>query len=237
MTAQLIHRRHLKQYIGDAKSILDVGCGNKPLRVATCIADKFPDTYTHKGKVHTENPKGMIKMLPGVKFVEATLPNLPFKDKEFDFVFCSHVIEHVDDVAAGLQELARVARRGYLECPRWWFEYVDCTPFHKWFIDFDGTELVCKKKTGVEMQHLLDRRIFDKARGTFDQLYRTYDATFIEGIDKPKHRAFEKVRRMLAPKRYPSLEEQMRNKQFAAVCLYWEDSIPFRIVPSSQYAT
>jgi len=122
MSTQLIHRRHLKQYIGDAKSILDVGCGNKPLRVATCIADKFPDTYTHKGKVHTENPKGMIKMLPGVKFVEATLPQLPFKDKEFDFVFCSHVIEHVDDVAAGLKELARVARRGYLECPRWWFE-------------------------------------------------------------------------------------------------------------------
>jgi len=55
MSTQLIHRRHLKQYIGDAKSILDVGCGNKPLRVATCIADKFPDTYTHKGKVHTEN--------------------------------------------------------------------------------------------------------------------------------------------------------------------------------------
>jgi len=41
----------------------------------------------------------------------------PFKDKQFDFVYCSHVLEHLDNPVAGALELSRIGKRGYIEVP------------------------------------------------------------------------------------------------------------------------
>jgi ubiquinone/menaquinone biosynthesis C-methylase UbiE len=234
---KIINRVDVGQYIGTAKKILDVGSGQKPLPVATCTVDKLPSTYVHKGRLHTENPAGKIKKIKNIPFIEAELPNLPFQDHEFDFVYCSHVIEHVEDVAAGLKELARIAPRGYLECPRSWFEYVDCTPFHKWYIDFDGTSLVLKRKTEEEMAWCLDRRIVDKSSLLFNRMYRTYDANSISGVHKIRksHQLRDKVRRFLRSNKYPSREQQIKNKSFTTICLYWENEIPFKILNPSVY--
>jgi SAM-dependent methyltransferase len=48
----------------------------------------------------------------------------PFGDQEFDYVICSHVLEHVEHPEKFLQELARVAPRGYLEFPTVYYEYL-----------------------------------------------------------------------------------------------------------------
>jgi SAM-dependent methyltransferase len=41
----------------------------------------------------------------------------PFADKEFDFVYCSHVLEHVQNPETACSELMRIGKRGYIECP------------------------------------------------------------------------------------------------------------------------
>ena len=106
--------------------ILDIGCGFKAHKNATVIADikDFSDFY--KGK----------------KFIKINEKNLPFKDKEFDFVIASHVIEHVDDFEFFIKELERVSSKGYIELPTrlgdnlvfenendhvWWFSFDDTT--------------------------------------------------------------------------------------------------------------
>jgi len=38
------------------------------------------------------------------KFVQIQGKNLPFKDKEFDFVIASHVIEHIEDLYADISQ-------------------------------------------------------------------------------------------------------------------------------------
>jgi glycosyltransferase involved in cell wall biosynthesis len=43
--------------------------------------------------------------------VEGVLESLPFKDKEFDVVFCSHTFEHAADGKKAAQELMRVAKK------------------------------------------------------------------------------------------------------------------------------
>ena len=44
--------------------------------------------------------------------VKADICNLPFKDNEFDFIFCNHVLEHIPDDTKAMQELYRVLAPG-----------------------------------------------------------------------------------------------------------------------------
>lgn len=44
--------------------------------------------------------------------VKADICDLPFKDNEFDVVFCNHVLEHIPDDTKAMQELFRVLKNG-----------------------------------------------------------------------------------------------------------------------------
>lgn len=75
---------------------------------------------------------------------------MPFENREFDFVFCSHVLEHVEDPARACTELMRVGRRGYVECPRSWTEYVFSSQEHRWLVDAECGVLVFRGKLAKE---------------------------------------------------------------------------------------
>ena len=62
--------------------ILDIGCGYSAHKNASVVCDIQDLSNVYKEK----------------NFVKLTSNILPFKDKEFDFVIASHVIEHVEDV-------------------------------------------------------------------------------------------------------------------------------------------
>jgi SAM-dependent methyltransferase len=44
--------------------------------------------------------------------VKADICNLPFKDNEFDFILCNHVLEHIPNDTKAMQELFRILRPG-----------------------------------------------------------------------------------------------------------------------------
>ncbi|NER12429.1 methyltransferase domain-containing protein [Leptobacterium flavescens] len=44
--------------------------------------------------------------------VKADICNLPFKDNEFDIIFCNHVLEHIPDDTKAMQELLRILKPG-----------------------------------------------------------------------------------------------------------------------------
>lgn len=44
--------------------------------------------------------------------VKADICNLPFKDKEYDFILCNHVLEHIPDDTKAMQELYRILKPG-----------------------------------------------------------------------------------------------------------------------------
>ncbi len=104
--------------------ILDVGCGFRANKYASVIADIQDLSKFYKDK----------------KFIKIGGKKLPFKDKEFDFVIASHVIEHVEEFDFFLKELERISSKGYIELPTrlgdnlvfenkkdhiWWFAYDD----------------------------------------------------------------------------------------------------------------
>ncbi len=70
----------------------------------------------------------------------------PFADGTFDYVICSHVLEHVPDVDQFLSEVFRVARRGYFEYPLCYYEYVYNIGAHLNYLKFTDGVLQYMKK-------------------------------------------------------------------------------------------
>jgi SAM-dependent methyltransferase len=116
--------------------ILDIGCGYTANKFANFVADEkdFSDFYKNKKK-----------------FFKIENKILPFKDKEFDFVIASHVIEHVEDFAFFISELERISNQGYIELPTRLGDnlvFENTTDHIWWFIfDDDKKKLLASKKT------------------------------------------------------------------------------------------
>jgi uncharacterized protein YbaR (Trm112 family) len=74
--------------------------------------------------------------------------NLPFRDKAFDFVIASHVLEHSLDPERFIAELQRVARAGYIETPDAFMERVNPYRDHRLEVTVRNKRLIIRKKSG-----------------------------------------------------------------------------------------
>jgi SAM-dependent methyltransferase len=119
--------------------VLDIGSGAHPFPRADVLADRFTGTSHHRGGRELKSDRPLV-----ISDVE----HLPFADKSFDVVICSHVLEHVDDPETAIAELERVAQRGYIECPSASWEKVQGFPFHRWLVRNEGGTLVFEEKHG-----------------------------------------------------------------------------------------
>ena len=92
--------------------VLEVGSGGNPYFRANVLLDAYENTQErHWQPLVSDRPTVL-------GFVE----RLPFRDKSFDFVIASHVLEHSRDPEAFIAELQRVAKAGYIEVPDALFE-------------------------------------------------------------------------------------------------------------------
>ena len=69
--------------------------------------------------VRPENAPYWQSKLKAKNFVETdiTRRDLPFNDKEFDFCLCTHTLEDIDTPFLIIDEMSRVAKRGYIAVP------------------------------------------------------------------------------------------------------------------------
>ena len=115
-------------------NILDIGCGYNANKFAKVICDVQDLSNHYQDK----------------RFIRLTEKKLPFKDKEFDFVVASHVMEHVEDIGFFINELERVSKKGYVELPTILEDNLvfENKKDHLWHMDFDDVEnklLITKK--------------------------------------------------------------------------------------------
>ena len=137
---KLLIKRSSKKYIDKLLDdnpnwkVLDIGCGYGAHKKASVVCDLQDLSKFYKDKT----------------FIKLESEILPFKDKEFDFVIASHVLEHVKDVDIFIKELERVSSKGYIEVPT---KLEDNLVFenkkdHIWHMEFDDInyELIISKK-------------------------------------------------------------------------------------------
>ena len=124
--------------------VLDLGGASSPFRRANQVIDFMP--YS-KRNPHPD----FLGRIPE-HFSEASWlihdvcdrqKPFPFKDGEFDFVVCGHLLEDVRDPFWLASEIQRVAKRGYLEVPTrfveqmYWVERKGMCGYahHRWYVD------------------------------------------------------------------------------------------------------
>ena len=159
---QRTSREHVLKILRENQNnweILDIGCNIAPVEFAQTVADvqNFSKFYEDKNK----------------KFVLIKDKTLPFSNNQFDFVYASHVIEHVEDVSFFISELKRISRQGYIELPSMLEDNIvlstNSIDDHKWMFKFDDVEkvlLVEKKKQLIE-PFITHGILFDSLKKTF----------------------------------------------------------------------
>jgi len=96
--------------VGPSDTVLDVACGTgavalELVRQKGCSVvgvDQSPEMLAEAGQRVGER----------VRLVEASAQELPFEDASFDGLTAAYLLRYLDDLPAGLRELARVLRPG-----------------------------------------------------------------------------------------------------------------------------
>jgi len=133
----LYQARHIDFKIRPGDKVLDVGSGHLPFPFATHLTD----ISLQDGSIGRAGTP--FKFQDGKPVFECDIEQMPFGDREFDFVYCSHVLEHVNDPEQACREIMRVGKRGYIETPSKgkdvWLDMTR-TSNHRWWVEcFDET--------------------------------------------------------------------------------------------------
>lgn len=130
--------------------VLEIGPGAHPyhrsdvlLELEYASEEEKTAQFGHKEKLVSDKK---IVFYNGIDF--------PFADGEFDYVICSHVLEHVSDVKKFISEIYRVSiHGGYFEYPMIYYDYLYNIDVHVNFLKFDGKTLKYFKKDKTPLSY------------------------------------------------------------------------------------
>jgi hypothetical protein len=141
--------------------VLDVGGWYRPFSRADVVVDLLP--YNTRGLGGRSGP-GTERFDESTWVVQDVCSTpLPFPDKSFDFVICSHTLEDVRDPIYLCSELLRVARSGYIEVPSRTLESIRGVEgrnyvglyHHRWLVEIEhGTVLFRLKPHAIHESRL-----------------------------------------------------------------------------------
>lgn len=127
--------------------VLEIGPGITPFH----RSDVFLELKYEDEKEFLKQLGDVGKLVTDKPIVYYDGKSFPFKDKEFDYIICSHVLEHVPDVPFFLEELKRVGKKGYLEYPTVYYEQLFNLPVHLNFLMFKNDTIYYLEKSNSNM--------------------------------------------------------------------------------------
>ncbi len=171
-------QRFVQFHVRPEDKVLDVGSGAHPCPMATHQADLFLSGTTHRFEPLKRT---------GLPLMVCDLERLPCRDKSFDFVYCSHVLEHVRDPSRACLELMRVGRRGYVETPTRvsdiMFNYLHLQGHHLWHVNCVGGALIFLEWEDRERRDTQIHEFYamakSKYKNPFQSLFRAHRDLFV----------------------------------------------------------
>jgi SAM-dependent methyltransferase len=122
----------------------------------------------------------------------------PFEDKAFDYVICSHVLEHVDDPDFFLKEIQRVGKMGYLEFPTVYYDYIYNFPEHPMLLNFDGQKInwMPKSESGFNTYKNVQSFFYRTCELEYFSLINDLKAYFFQGFEWTNTIASQRVQQL-----------------------------------------
>lgn len=170
------YQRELMRRVPATGRILDLASGHNPFPRATVLSERNLGETRHRQQPFTRDARPVVVL---------DIHHLPFADKSFDYIYCSHVLEHVDDPARACAEIMRVGKAGYIETPTamkdalfGWAEEIG----HRWHVTRVGRRLVfCEYEAGQRRglgSELWRRAVLSRLYHPFQDLYFPHQAEF-----------------------------------------------------------
>lgn len=148
--------------------VLEVGSGGSPYFRSNILCDPFKNSQE----------RFFEKLVTDRITVNAFGESLPFKNKSFDFLIASHVLEHTDRPEAFIEEMQRVSKAGYIEVPDAFFERLTHYTFHKLEIYEKNGELKILKKKNFIHDNEVVGLFKNKAQEIFPKWVKKYPFNF-----------------------------------------------------------
>lgn len=163
-----IPKAQIENRLKEGDRVLDIGSWNDVFPRANVIIDVNPyETRKNKFPDQREYFTRDSWLQSDVNKIETWAK---FKDKEFDFAICSHLLEDVRDPLFVCEQLIRVCKSGYIEVPT---RYRECSralandtvsgyDHHRWLVDVIDEALVFTAK--LHWAHTIDYLTDEKRR-------------------------------------------------------------------------
>lgn len=116
--------------------VLEIGPGSSPHPRADILLER---RFTSEEALNQRGGTAELVTSKSVVFYDGG--RFPFANGEFDYIICSHVLEHVIDLDEFCSEMFRVGRKGYIEFPAVYYEYIYNFSVHVQLLNFEAGEL------------------------------------------------------------------------------------------------
>jgi len=132
--------------------VLEVGPGGHPHPRSDIFLEKIFDDEHEASAQRGYANKAAIKK----KIVYYEGGTFPFEDNEFDYVICSHVLEHVpaEDLKVFISEMQRVGKAGFIEYPNAFYEFINYQPVHLWLMNYRNDTILFLDKNIFESNYI-----------------------------------------------------------------------------------
>ncbi len=120
--------------------VIDIGSGDKPFWRANVFFDNL--SLDNLQRSTYENTISTIG-----NFINGDITKTNFKDKAFDFSYCSHLLEHVERPDLAIKEIMRISKAGYIEVPNGLIDFINPFFSHLWFVFLHKNKLVFFRKS------------------------------------------------------------------------------------------
>lgn len=208
-----------------SESVIDLGCGTSPCQWATAAVDKYIEPIHREFGANKAIDVSKFEKA-GIKFYEADLESLPFANKQFDFAYSHHVVEHLDNPSAALNEMQRIAKKGVIMCPSIFAEGMFGRKYHKWLVSNIANRIIfLEKKTKIlwfgrgPIRTKGGRIVISKDGNPFDIILN--DGRWYHGIHR--YRAMSKLMRKYWYGHYPVFENVFNWEGGFSYSIYWEN--------------
>jgi SAM-dependent methyltransferase len=211
----------LVQSIKASDRVLEIGPGGSPHPRADIFLEyDFDSLSLAEAQRGYDRP---LKTDKPITYYKDT--KFPFEDKEFDYIICSHVVEHVPDLDQFASEIFRVGKAGYLEYPTIYYDYIYNFPEHTTFVKRKEETLfwMPKAQTPLAEFQLVQDFFYESLSQRYFDLVDDLKPFFFEGFEwfEPmqtiktsdlKDVVFDHLK---IPLKKPSFESQLKNFSFS----------------------